>query len=106
MYQVKEEDIREIEQIFRKRGLIKAYEKIIQHLEQVSENYPISPFDMALRCIIGDQQDKALDWLEKGYELHDPTMTYIAAMETFAPLFDHTRFLNIVQKMNLPMPKD
>ena len=48
---------------------------------------------------------ETIQQIEKGYELDDPTMTYIAAMGTFAPLFDHARFLNIAQKMNLPMPK-
>jgi adenylate cyclase len=105
MYQVGDKDVQEIDRIFKEDGLLKAYEKIIQHLQQLSENYPISPFDMAMRCIIGEQHEKALDWLEKGYELHDPAMTYIATMETFAPLFDHPRFLSIVEKMNLPMPK-
>jgi hypothetical protein len=105
MYQVKEEDIQGIDKIFKEHGVIKAYEKILNHLEEVSENYPISPFDMAMRYMIGDQPEKALDWLEKGHELHDPAMTYIATMTShFEPLFDNPRFIDIVEKMNLPLP--
>jgi TolB-like protein len=103
MYNVKEEDIQEIDRIFKEHGLIKAYEKIMKHLEEVSENYPISPVDMAMRYIYGNQEEKAVDWLEKGFELHDPVMTYIAVMKSFAPLFDNPRFLDIVEKMNLPL---
>ncbi len=104
MYNVKEEDIQEIDRIFNEHGVVKAYEKIIKHLEEVSENYPISPLDMAMRHIIGNQPDKAMDWLEKGFELHEPTMTYIATTETFTPLFNNPRFIDIVKKMNLPLP--
>ena len=64
----------------------------------------ISPIDMAYRYIYGNQPEKAMDWLEKGYELHDPVMPYIAVTETFAPLFDNPRFIDIVKKMKLPLP--
>jgi hypothetical protein len=90
--------------IFNEHGLVKAYEKIMKHLEEVSEIYPVSPFDMAMRYLIGQQPDKAMDWLEKGFELHDPTMTYITTTQTFAPLFDNPRFIDIVKKMNLNLP--
>ena len=47
-----------------------------------------------------------MDWLEKGYEWHDPAMTYIATkIFNFDPLFNNPRFLDIVKKMNLPLPK-
>jgi class 3 adenylate cyclase/TolB-like protein len=104
MYQVQEEDIQEIDRIYSEQGVEKAYEKIMKHLEEVSKYRPISPFDMAISYMIGNQPDKALDWLEKGFELHDPAMTYITAGQTFAPLFDNPRFLDIVEKMNLPLP--
>jgi TolB-like protein len=105
MYNVKEEHIQEIDRIFMEQGLVKAYEKIMIHLEEVSENYPVSPFDMATRYLIGEQPDKAMDCLEKGFELHDPAMTYIATQTSnFAPLFDDPLFLDIVKKMNLPLP--
>ena len=105
MYQVKEEDIQEIDKIFKEYGVIKAYDKITQHLEEVSENNSISPIDMAYRYIYGDQPDKAIDWLEKGYEMHDPAMTYITTGQIFAPLFNNPRFIDIVEKMNLPLPE-
>jgi len=33
---------------------------------------------MAIRYMCANQPEKAMDWLEKGYEWHDPVMTYIA----------------------------
>jgi adenylate cyclase len=102
---VKEDDIKEIERIFNEQGIVKAYEKIMIHLEDFASNNPISPLDMAVRYMFVNQPDKAMDWLEKGFELHNPAMTYIATkMCNFAPLFNNPRFIDIVKKMNLPLP--
>ena len=103
---VKEDDIKEIERIFNEQGIVRAYEKIMILLEKIAENNPISPIDMAIRYIMANQPDKAMDWLEKGLELHDPGMTYIATkIFNLDPLFNNPRFIDIVKKMNLPLPK-
>ena len=107
VFSVKEDDIKEIERIFNEKGFVKAYEKIMMLLEKIAENNPISPLDMAMRYIMANQPDKAMDWLEKGFELHDPGMTYIATkIFNFDPLFNNPRFIDIVKKMNLPLPKN
>ena len=106
-FKVTEDDIKEIDRIFNEQGVIKAFEKIMILLEKFAENNPISPMAMAMRYIFADQPEKALDWLEKGYEMHDPTMTYIATkIYNFDPLFNNPRFIDIVKKMNLPLPKN
>jgi hypothetical protein len=47
-----------------------------------------------------------MDWLEKGFELHDPAMPYIATeMFNFGPLFNNPRFIDIVKKTNLTLPR-
>jgi hypothetical protein len=54
-----------------------------------------------------DQPDMALEWLEKAYENHSQTMPYIATKGfMFEPLFDQPCFIAILDKMNLPHPKD
>jgi TolB-like protein len=107
VFSVKEDDIKEIERIFNEEGFVKAYEKIMILLEKIAENNPISPLDMAMRYIMANQPDKAMDWLEKGFELHDPGMTYIATkIFNLDPLFNNPRFIDIVKKMNLPLPKN
>jgi hypothetical protein len=78
----------------------------MKYLEKYAENNPISPFDMTMRYIIADQPDKAMDWIEKAYEVHDPQITYIAASGRFLEqLFDNPRFIAVCQKANLPLPK-
>ena len=104
MYDVKEEEIKEIERIFNEQGVVMAYEKIMKHLEEYSENNHIGPLYMAMTYMYANQPDKAMDWLEKGFEQHDPKMIYIASIFDFDPLFNNPRFIAICKKMNLPLP--
>jgi TolB-like protein len=106
VFNVKEDEINEIERIFNEQGFIKTYEKIMIQLEKFAENNPISPLDMAIRYIMANQPDKAMDCIEKGFEIHDPGMTYIATkIFNLDPLFKNPRFIAICEKMNLPLPK-
>jgi hypothetical protein len=53
-----------------------------------------------------NQPDKALEWIEKGFELHDPSMAYFTtSFYSFDPLFSNPRFIAICEKMNLPLPE-
>jgi TolB-like protein len=107
VFGVKENDIKEIERIFNDQGFISAYEKIMIQLEKIAENNPISPIDLASRYMMANQTEKAMDWLEKGFEMHDPAMPYIATkIFIFEPLFNNPRFIDIVEKMNLTFSKN
>lgn len=107
VFNYKEDDIKEFERIFNEQGLIKAYEKVMKHLEEFAENNPISPIDIAIRYMMVNQPNKALEWIEKGFELHDPSMAYITtAFYSFDPLLTNPKFIDIIKKMNLPLPKN
>ena len=104
-YSIEEDVYEEIVRIFKESGIGAAYEELMKHLEELSENNPISPIDMSIRYIIADQPDKAMDWIEKGFEVHDPQITYIAATGRFLEqLFGNPRFIAICEKANLPLP--
>ncbi len=46
-----------------------------------------------------DQADKAMEWIEKGFEVRDPNMPYIATPGyLFEPLFDNPRFIEIIRE--------
>jgi hypothetical protein len=53
-----------------------------------------------------NQVDKAMDFIEKGFEMHEPSMPYIATNDHFEPLYDNPRFIDILEKMSLPLPVD
>jgi TolB-like protein/effector-binding domain-containing protein len=104
---INEDDFKDIERIYSESGIVKAYEEIMKHLEKYAENNYISFIEMAFRYIIANQPDKAMDWIEKGFESHDPIMTYITRSgHFFDTLFGNTRFIAICKKMNLPLPKN
>ena len=101
-----EDGYKEIERIYREHGIFPAYDKIMKHLEEFAQNNPISPIDMAIRYITANQPDKAMDFIEKAFEIHDPATIYIATkMCNLDPLFKNPRFIAICEKMNLPLPK-
>ncbi len=104
---IEEDAFKDIERIYSESGIAKAYEEIMKHLEKYAENNYIGFSEMAVRYIIANQPDKAMDWIEKGFELHDPIMTYIARSGHFYDtLFGNPRFIAICKKMNLPLPKN
>ena len=88
--------------VYHQEGFTQAYEKVIQELERTGFGVPM---DMAWRYILIKQNDKALDWLEEGYETHDQNMPYMCTgLCAFDALYDNPRFTAIVEKMKLPMP--
>jgi TolB-like protein/Tfp pilus assembly protein PilF len=104
---IEENAFKEIEKIFYKQGFAAAFKEIMPRMESFASSNPVGVMDMAMRYIYTNLPDKALDWLEKGYEIHDPTMPYIATRcFNLDPLFTNPRFLAIVKKMNLPLPKN
>jgi TolB-like protein len=105
-FTIEEDAFKDIERIYSESGIVSAYEEIVKHLEKYAENNYIGFTDMAFRYIVANQPDKAMDWIEKGFELHDPLMTYITTpAQYFDSLFGNPRFIAICEKMNLPIPK-
>ena len=101
-----EDAFEEIESIFQEQGYFAAYEKILYYYEELAKKGLVGAGTMAINYITGNHQDKALDWIEKGYEIHDPQMPYIASGGyPFDSLYDNPRFIAILEKMNLPLPE-
>jgi len=97
--------IKNIQRIFEEKGYTAAFEEMAPQLEDFVEKNHIGPIRMAIHYIKSNQPEKALDWIEKGFEIHDSQMIYITTqMYHFDPLFDNPRFIDIAEKMNLPLP--
>jgi len=101
----REVDFKEVERIFGETGFVAAYEEILRQLEVLAQKGYYPPFYMAARYMMVDQPDKAMEWIEKGFEVRDQAMVSIATKGLFEPLFDNPRFIAILEKMNLPLPE-
>ena len=58
--------------------------------------------DIALEYLNAGEYDLAIDWLEKAYEEHDPSLPYLGLPE-YDPLRSNPRFQELLRKMNLPV---
>jgi TolB-like protein/Tfp pilus assembly protein PilF len=105
-FPVEEDEYKEIERIYHEHGIATAYEEIMKLLENFAQNNPITFMDMAMRYVYANKPDKAMEWIEKGLEMHDPQMTYITTLGyNLDPLFKIPRFIEIADQMKLPVPK-
>ncbi len=101
-----EESIQSFDLIFKKQGYVAAEKEIVHQFELLAQIKYVSPHVMAIRHCSNGEYSKALDDLEQGYASHEPNMPYLAAgFNGFTDLYDSTRFIAIVEKMNLPLPK-
>jgi TolB-like protein len=102
-----EDNYNKIVGIYKESGIVQAYSELMKYMEKYAENNYIGFAEMAFRYIVADQPEKAMDWIEKGFSLHDPLMTYLTrSAHMFEPLFGNPRFIDICRKMNLPLPKN
>jgi tetratricopeptide (TPR) repeat protein len=95
--------IKNIERIYDEQGFSAANEEIAHQYELFAENNQIGFLGMAQCYVKANQTDKAMDWIEWGFEIHDPQMIYITVYP-FEPLYDNPRFIKVIEKMNLPLP--
>ena len=101
-------DQSEVEEIltqgYMKGGYIGAMSLLAETLAALSQETFIGPFFIAQVFAYAGKKDKALDWLEKAYEMRDPNLPY---METpcFDILNDETRYQDLLRRMNLPRGK-
>lgn len=103
-----EDVIKSLDRIFKEQGRLAAYEQIVNLYEmQVQDSY-VNPLWIGEKYIQIGQYEKGMDYIEKAYEIHDPNMPYLGTRIVFGDydeLHDNPRYLNILKKMNLPLPE-
>jgi len=88
-------------------GIEAAYSEVVNQLEILGPASQQGPIEMARRYLFLKQYDKAMEYMEQGFEMHDSNTPYIACgYFKSGPLLDNARFIAIMEKMNLPMPED
>jgi len=101
-----EEIVQAIDLIYKEQGYNAADKETVHQFEELAQEKYLSSRILASRHYAIGAYSKALDDLEKGYEMHEPFMPYIVAGQNGYPnLYDSARFIAIIEKMNLPLPK-
>jgi serine/threonine-protein kinase len=60
------------------------------------------PKHVALRYLDAGDYARAIDWLEKAFDIRDPNLPYVAAQPVWDPLRSDPRFQDLLKRMNLP----
>ncbi len=84
-------------------GYSKAMLAAADTLAKISQQVYIGPFYIAYPYAAAGNIDKALEWLEKGYEIGDPSMPYIVPAHSILQdaLGGEPRFQALLRRMNL-----
>jgi serine/threonine-protein kinase len=63
-----------------------------------------APVSVAAAFAQAGDRDRAIEWLERGYAAHEPTMLHVPATIAFEPLRDDARFQALLRRIGLRMP--
>jgi TolB-like protein len=80
------------------KGALLSYNKVA---ELRYKNSYWSPTDIATNYALAGDNDKALYWLEAGYQIHEPNMPYLL-IPVYDNLRDDPRFKDLCKRMKLP----
>jgi serine/threonine-protein kinase len=61
------------------------------------------PNDIGNFYLAAGEKDKAIEWLEKGFEVHDPASPYLSCFPIYDDIRPDHRFQELLRKMNLPV---
>jgi TolB-like protein/tetratricopeptide (TPR) repeat protein len=90
---------------FEEQGYSTAIEVLVAAEEEFAKEEFLSPWSIAFNYMQLKRYDKALDWLEKGYEIHDTQMPFIGiGIFRSDELKENPRYIKLMEKMNLPLP--
>ena len=73
----------------------------LDELLNTSKTQNVPPYNIALLYNAFEESDKALDWLEKGFEVRDSKMTLLKVDPKWNNLRNDVRFAAPMKRMNL-----
>ena len=83
-------------------GQINEAGEILRQLEELSNQRYVSPVDLAMLHVGLDNNEQAIEYLDKAYEEHADRMSWIKVNPVFDPLRSDPRFQALLQQMNFP----
>jgi tetratricopeptide (TPR) repeat protein len=96
-----------VDSVFQEQGYLAAVEMTIKFDEEAAKERYINIPILGYRYLELHNYDKAMDYYEKGYEIHHPNMPNISLLASkYELLKDNPRYIELLKKMNLPLPED
>ncbi len=89
-----------IDRGFAEGGFHEAMKRAAEILAARAQEHLALPTDVALAFTLAGEMDSALDWLERSYEMRDPSIPYLR-LPVFDPLRSEPRFQELFRRMNL-----
>jgi len=74
--------------------------RVLKDLTERS-HHAVKPFDAARACLGLGDRSCALEWLERAYQAHDPSMAYAKADPSLDPVRSEPRFSELLRRMGL-----
>ncbi len=91
-----------LERGFAEAGYEEAMKRAAQPLIAHFHKSYVNPVDIASLYVEAGETSRAVDWLEKGYEVRDQSMPY-SGLPVFDSLRSDPRFQALLRRMNLPV---
>ena len=102
-----DDTVASIDSVFQEQGYLAAVEMIIKVAEEPANEKRLNINIHAIQNLAINKGDIAVNWLEKGYETHNPNMPYISTkLYDLDKLKQNPRYIALLKKMNLPLPED
>ena len=73
---------------------------MLDELLKLSKERFVPPYHIALIYNGLGETGKTLEWLEKGYEQHDPKMAFLKVEPKWNNLRSEPRFIDLMKRMN------
>lgn len=96
--------IESFQQDYQNLGYQKALGKLANALENQDSLF-VAAQSMQYYYALSGNEDKTMDWIEKGFIRKDPDMSVIAIHPLLKPFKNNSRYKEIVNRMNLPLNK-
>jgi tetratricopeptide (TPR) repeat protein len=97
----KPEDVAALGRAYKVGGIRGAWRWDLERLERLTRD-EYAAIDFAIRYASLGEKDKALDWLEKGYEKHASGMAQIKVDPRYDSLRSELRFQDLLRRMKFP----
>lgn len=94
-------DFQKVMEVFEQSGYKSAIRELAVQLEETSH---LNSLLIAFYYNRAGMEEEAIQWLERGYEMHDPDMPYAFLPIELRNLLENPRYEALAEKMNLPLP--